>query len=88
MLRITAEETADHGVRLRIEGRLAGPWVEALESAAADSRPAQGGLQLDLSGLRYADERGLALLLSLAEQGARLERVSPFIRELLDARPG
>ena len=46
----------------------------------------QMSLQLDLSGLQFADPTGVALLHSLERRGTRLGGCSGFINELLRAR--
>ncbi len=78
MLRITAEETAS-GALLRVEGRLAGPWVDVLDQACRSD----GALSLDLRGLRSADTAGRRLLRRLERDGARLLHLSGYLAALL-----
>jgi anti-anti-sigma regulatory factor len=87
MLRITARENPGNGVCLMLEGRLIMivPWVEELEAVVMGTHSARGGVCLDLSGLRFVDARGLRLLHRLVGEGVILERVSPFIQELLSS---
>ncbi|WP_156881244.1 hypothetical protein [Methylocaldum sp. 14B] len=49
------------------------------------TRSARDSVCLDLSGLRFVDARGLRLLHRLVGEGVILERVSPFIQELLSS---
>lgn len=87
MLRITVQVNTGTQARLRVEGRLIGPWIKELESAVIGSRSAGESVCLDLSGLRFADDEGLDLLRRLVGEKVILERISPFLRELLDLRP-
>ena len=82
VLRITWEETGGTGV-LRVEGRLAGPWVEELRSACER----HGSRALDLRGLQTADTGGLLLLRQLASEGRALLHLSGYLTVLLAARP-
>lgn len=86
MLRITAQADSRTRVRLIVEGRLIGPWNPALEAAVSESRAAYEHMHLDLSGLQFADEQGLSLLRRFVSENVVLERVSPFIQELLTTR--
>lgn len=75
MLRITKVGTN----ALRVEGRLAGPWVEELHRHVASGSE----LELDLSGLTFADAAGAALLRDLAARGVRMRDSSRFLDQLL-----
>ncbi len=86
MLRITPLATNSGEFCLRLEGRLIGPWVEELERAVAASSSPPGELQLDLSRVQFVDASGLELLQSLQNRGVVLQRVTPFIEELLRPR--
>ena len=86
MLRITAHVYSGTGVRLILEGRLIGPWIKELEAAVIGSRSVCDSIRLDMSGVRFADEQGLSLLRRLISENVVLERVSPFIQELLTTR--
>jgi anti-anti-sigma regulatory factor len=81
MLRITEQRgRAEGGTTLVVEGRLAGPWVDELERSAASHHDA---LALDLTGLSYADEAGVALLNQLVAAGAEVVRTSAYVATLL-----
>jgi RNA polymerase sigma-70 factor (ECF subfamily) len=83
MLRVT--HSFIDGVHwLRLEGRLAGPWVEELRAACASV--AGGTPALDLDAVDFADAAGVAFLAPLARRG-HVRRCSGFVRALLDARP-
>jgi anti-anti-sigma regulatory factor len=84
LLKVTT--TTDEGGRtvLKLEGRLADSWVDELAQVAAVAT--NGGAQVifDLEGLSFADVRGVALLRSATERGARLTGGSPFVTALID----
>jgi hypothetical protein len=79
VLRITPMETTD-GALLRVEGRLAGPWVEELGQVCATQ---QATLRLDLRGLQSTDLAGRELLRRLARAGTKFVRVSGYVAALL-----
>jgi len=82
VLRITREESEAGGL-LRVEGRLAGPWVEELRSAC--ERHPTG--VLDLHGLQTADADGLLLLRRLSGDGRTLLHLSGYLAALLASGP-
>ena len=83
MLRITVVESSLSAVTLRVEGRIAGPWVEELRTTCnVHTDPDQIQLYLDLEDISFADSAGIALLKELRDQGVALSRVSPFLTEL------
>ncbi len=76
MLRITILDELE---TLKLEGRLAGPWVAELEKAwqrmaGAHRKP----VTVDLDGVSFIDAAGKNLLERMAEQGARLQAVAPL----------
>jgi hypothetical protein len=79
VLRIDREDREGVTV-LRVEGRLSGEEVDELER---ETRRTPGRVELDLSALMIADERGLALLRSLRDSGASLAGASHFLQLLL-----
>jgi ABC-type transporter Mla MlaB component len=83
MLRITQTQGASGKVNLTLEGRLVGPWVAELKSAVTAAGLSASSVNLELSGVRFVDTEGLALILGLQDQGVRLRDASPFVRELL-----
>jgi hypothetical protein len=81
MLKITEQRLHPAGpTTLVVEGRLAGPWVDELRSAAkSQQRP----FALDLAGLSYADEAGVTLLGQLVADGAEVARTTAYVTTLL-----
>ncbi len=66
-----------------MEGNLVGPCVAELHAVAACFRAAGGPWSMDLSGVDFADARGVALLGELGAEGVPLVGGSAFLRELL-----
>jgi len=73
MLKITTLMKADSTV-LRLEGRLAGPWVQELERCwdVTVGMPTNHPLSVDLSSVTYVDSDGKDLLKRIHQQGAKL----------------
>ena len=82
MLRIT-ELDSTAGQSLRVEGRLAGAWVDELRRACEQYR----ARALDLRGLQTVDADGLKLLRQLSRDGIVLERLSGYLGALLAELP-
>ncbi len=74
MFRISVEEQ-NHWVLLRLEGRLAGPFVTELEDcwALVLARLENRGLIINLDAITFVDLRGKALLAEIYSAGARLK---------------
>jgi outer membrane protein len=70
MLRITTEKKRGKTV-LSVEGRLAGPWVEALGQCWRTRAPEEK-FSVDLCGVSFIDAAGKALLKEIYEQGGKL----------------
>jgi len=73
MLKITTLTNAE-SIILRLEGRLAGPWVQELERCWGSTVGTTTNLPLsvDLSAVTYVDSDGKNLLKKLHQQGAKL----------------
>ena len=83
MLRITVVESSESAVTLRVEGRIAGPWVEEFRTTCnVHTSPERVQLNLDLVDVSFADGAGVAYLKELRDQGVELSHVSPFLAEL------
>jgi len=82
VLRITELESTA-GRSLRVEGRLAGDWIDELRRACERHGPRM----LDLRGLRTVDAEGLKLLHQLALDGIILERLSGYLAAVLAEPP-
>ncbi len=73
MLRITTGQ-ASGKPSLTVEGKLAGPWVAALEQSWNDLRNTSPGqnLSVNLCGVSFIDAAGKALLKQIHQQGGKL----------------
>lgn len=84
MLRITTH-SKDGVTTLKLEGRLAGPWVEELDRCwreATGSR--QSPVVVDLSGVTFIHSEGKALLTRMWQQGAKLHAVGCLTRCIVE----
>ena len=80
-LRVTTT-ISDHLFVVLVEGSLAGDEADELGRMC---RSLSGRTQADLSGLRWADARGVQMIRTLVAEGVELVKVPPFIALLLDA---
>lgn len=73
MLKITTVTDAQ-STTLRLEGRLAGPWVEELQRCwvSTVSAKTRHTLSVDLSAVTYVDAEGKDLLKQIYHEGAKL----------------
>src|SRR5271169_5050084 len=73
MLRITTEKKRGK-TSLSVEGRLAGPWVAALEQCWRELHAAspQEKFHIDLCGVSFIDAAGKVLLMEIHRQGGQL----------------
>ena len=84
MLKITIHPEA--GVtRLKLEGRLAGLWVEELDRCWREAAGApQNHVVVDLSEVTFIDPEGKELLTKMWQQGAKLHAVGCLTRCIVD----
>jgi ABC-type transporter Mla MlaB component len=85
MLRITPTDSGNHHVLLRLEGRVAGPWVSELWKACEKVLGDGDALELNLAGVSFLDPAGVALLTKIRTRGVELADCSPFVTEQLKA---
>ncbi len=81
MLRIVEEKMTNNSTALRLDGSIAGQWVELLRSSCEQVLQNDGHVILDLSGVSFADHDGAQLLLRLERRQATIINCSPFLRE-------
>ena len=86
MLRVTRIETPD-ATTLKLEGKLAGPWVDEVRHCWTKLVEQKIRVDADLQGLSFVDASGTTLLLQMERQGTRLVGGSAFIRCLLHPEP-
>lgn len=83
MLRITNQNEKDQVV-LRLEGKLAGPWVEVLRDCWKEkSSPGVQAIQVDLAGVTFVDNAGRALLREMSASNAQLLAKDCHMRAIL-----
>jgi len=81
MLRIVEEKRANNSTALRLDGSIAGQWVEVLRSICEQVFQSDGHLILDLTGVSFADHDGVRLLRQIEQRQATIINCSPFLRE-------
>ena len=84
MLKITLHDTAAE-FRLRLEGRLAGPWVGELRQCwqTAASTTAGRKTVMDLREVDFVDDDGMALLQEMCAAGIRFLAATPLMKDAL-----
>jgi ABC-type transporter Mla MlaB component len=83
MLRITPTKSSDHYIILRLEGRIAGPWVTELWNACEEALSEGKTLELNLAEVSFLDNAGVSLLTKIRARGIALANCSPFVAEQL-----
>lgn len=83
MLKITTTHHDEFEHVLKLEGKLLADWIGELQVSCRTARAGTGHLQLDLSGLSFADVSGIIALRELLRQGVSITTTSPFVGELL-----
>jgi anti-anti-sigma regulatory factor len=85
-MKITVVESSSKGVRLRVEGRLTGRWVEELRRTCELHALNDGiRLTLDLADVSFADATGIELLKELRSRLVTLLSPSSLVAEQLKA---
>jgi anti-anti-sigma regulatory factor len=84
MLKITLHDSARE-FRLKLEGRLSGPWVHELEQCwkTASSTTRDRKTVVDLGEVDFVDPAGESLLAHMHAEGVQLVAVTPLIRAVL-----
>lgn len=83
-LRITISET-ERAITLRLDGRLAGPWVQELSRAWSEVAPQRGdrNVIIDLREVTYSDPQGVDVLKQIsARTGAEFLTSSPWTEHI------
>jgi anti-anti-sigma regulatory factor len=86
MLRITIISENEDTMRIRLEGRIAGPWAEEFNRVWVETAPSLGArkLSIDLSEVTYADSTGKAVLSNvIAQTGAELIAGTVWTQDLV-----
>ena len=90
MLKITEKKDAvPASMSIILEGRLAGPWVEELNSYWRQFSGTQHhGAVIDLTGVTFIDANGKVLLTTLWQQGAELRAAGCLTRCVVEEITG
>lgn len=86
MLRIHIEEQ-DSSTKIRLEGKLAGPWVEELKDCwqrTQDQTNEAHVLTVELDEVNYIDGRGISLLETMYQNGVQLAARGTHSRYLIE----
>jgi anti-anti-sigma regulatory factor len=84
VLRITRINATGDPETVKLEGRVAGPWVDELSRVVGRSLAESRRVVLDLSGVTFVDRDGIAVLRSLRARRAKLHGSSTFVAALLN----
>lgn len=87
MLRVTVSNSTT-SAKLKLEGKIVGPWVDELRTCWLSLVPSLGSheLCLDLRGVSFVDEKGKELLREIYEQShARFLADTPLTQYFADS---
>jgi outer membrane protein len=75
---------------IRVEGRLAGPWVGELEQSWSQAAATRGSsaVQVELAGVSFVDEAGKQLLRKMSQAGTRLSAAGCLARAIVEEAEG
>ena len=84
MLRITTIDEHTPAVTLKVEGRIVSHWIATLERECGGLLERGKAIDLDFSGVRFVDARGVAMLKNILTRNVRITGCPYFIQSLLD----
>ena len=84
MIRLTIQSQTPEEVVLQVDGWVSGKDVDVLEQEGARLLQEARRLVLDLKGVRFIDEAGIALLQRWSGERLVLRNGPPFVRALLE----
>jgi len=79
VLRISVASNSNQAIQFQLEGNLAGPWVEELRRLADDALSQEKAVSIDLSGVRFVDTQGVALLREFSRRRISQVNCSQFV---------
>ena len=85
MMRISVVQSSSQAVTLRLEGEVKGGWVTELRQSCERVLSEGTELALDLAGVSFINQDGIALFHTLQDRDVILRNASPFVAELLGA---
>jgi anti-anti-sigma regulatory factor len=73
-------------MRLLVEGRLSGGWVDVLETSWLEAQSERDGkpLCIDLSGVTYIDVKGRELLVRIIHSGSELRAAGVMTKAVVE----
>ncbi len=84
MLKITFKDTPEN-TKVKLEGKLSGPWVEELERSWTEHSPqASENVIMDLSDVTYIDPEGKRLLARMVDKGVCFEGTNLMTKYVID----
>lgn len=83
MLKITRAVLSKQEIRLQLDGRVTGQWVELLRESAESVLDEGLKLTVDLKNIYFIDCDGIALLKSLIDRGVEPLNAPLFVVEQL-----
>lgn len=84
MLKVTTTNQ-DQTITLKLEGKLAGPWVQEVTRVWSDTAQSpRSGYVVDLRSVTFIDRPGQALLTTMSRQGAQLIAADCLTRNIVD----
>jgi outer membrane protein len=85
MLRVTTNVEEGQGkVTLKLEGKLAGPWVEEFERCWSSTFEKWKQVVVELAGVTFIDSKGKRLLAKIHSQGAKLIGTGLMTRSIIE----
>lgn len=87
MLKISLENGGDDAVTLRLEGRIAGPWIAELRDVCEKLLKENQRVSLLMADVAFLDRSAAQLLARLKSRGVVLTDCSPFTAEQLKGNP-
>ena len=89
MLRVTTKIEEEHGkVTLKLEGKLAGPWVDEFERCWCLAAEKWKNLVVELEGVTFIDSKGKCLLAKIHGQGAKLIGAGLMTKSIIEEIAG
>jgi outer membrane protein TolC len=89
MLRVTTKVEEEHGrVTLKLEGKLAGPWVDEFERCWLLAVEKWKNLVVELEGVTFIDSKGKCLLTKIHGQGAKLIGAGLMTKSIIEKIAG
>jgi ABC-type transporter Mla MlaB component len=88
VLRISVASDSSQAIQFRLEGNLAGPWVEELRKLTDEALTQKKVVSLDLHGVRFVDTQGVALLREFSRRRISQMNCSQFvIQQMKEVEP-